>query len=564
MKLFFRHTFKIFFRGMTCIFLLFLMFSCTSIQEGGGQTYVPLNYSESDVIENELNSINLLKEDECVKALWRLENLLLKTDSAYVKKIKEECKIREEQIFNLCQKAILENKYYDALSYYDTLCAFDYEKINELKINGREISERLINSTPGFNDDYKKFAGEKKVSQFIRGTVTVFVDKGIKIEHGVGRADAVLGSGFFISKNGYVITNHHVISDMVDPKYEGFSRLYIRLADDPDTRIPAKVIGYDSILDLALLKAEVEAPYVFKLGTSQGLDVGDKVYAIGSPLGLEKTLTSGIVSSIDRKLLTLGNVFQIDAAVNSGNSGGPLIDQDGSVQAVVFAGVQNYQGLNFAIPVEYLKLILPSLFNGGQTEHCWIASYGKTKKSSGIPSINEGLEVQYVMPGGSACLSGIKAGDVITAIDDVEIKNLEAFQTCLMVKKTDSVCRIKILNKDGISETKLVYLEKRPQNPGYEIYNHDVIALSFLPITGMELTPLSTSSKRKYSVAKVLKGSIADETGFSEHDPVDLLKVEFNEEKTAMYVQLYTKKRKNGFMDMSIGFAAPLDSPYYY
>ena len=77
-----------------------------------------------------------------------------------------------------------------------------------------------------------------KVSELIKGTVTVYVDKGIKVERGVGYTDGVLGSGFFISKNGYIITNHHVISDCVDPEYEGFARLYIRLADDSETRIP--------------------------------------------------------------------------------------------------------------------------------------------------------------------------------------------------------------------------------------------------------------------------------------------------------------------------------------
>lgn len=104
-----------------------------------------------------------------------------------------------------------------------------------------------------------------------------------------------------------------------------------------------------------------KAPYVFELGSSSDLSVGDRVFAIGSPLGLDKTLTSGIISSDDRHLFSAGFVFQIDAAVNSGNSGGPLIDEKGRVQAVVFAGVMNYQGLNFAIPVEYLRYDLPFL-----------------------------------------------------------------------------------------------------------------------------------------------------------------------------------------------------------
>ena len=88
----------------------------------------------------------------------------------------------------------------------------------------------------------------------VNATVTIWVDKGIAIHNGMGFADRVLGSGFFIDRKGYIVTNHHVISDMVDPKYEGYSRLYVKLAADQDTRIPAKVIGFDKIHDLALLK----------------------------------------------------------------------------------------------------------------------------------------------------------------------------------------------------------------------------------------------------------------------------------------------------------------------
>ena len=130
-----------------------------------------------------------------------------------------------------------------------------------------------------------------------------------------------------------------MIADLVDKKSESFSRLFIKLAGDSDTRIPAKVIGYDSEIDLALIKTEVEAPYVFSLGSSADLDAGDKIYAIGSPVGLERTLTSGIVSATDRKLFTLASVMQIDAAVNQGNSGGPCIDENGNVQGVVFAAM---------------------------------------------------------------------------------------------------------------------------------------------------------------------------------------------------------------------------------
>ena len=170
------------------------------------------------------------------------------------------------------------------------------------------------------------------------------VDRGIKGENALGYADRVIGSGFFIDDKGHFVTNYHVIESEVDTSYEGYSRVYVKLYKDSATRIPAKVIGYDKALDLALLKTEAIPPYVFSLGSSADLDVGDAIYAIGSPLGLENTITSGIVSAKDRYLFSIAQVMQIDAAVNSGNSGGPIIDKNGNVKAVVFAGIMEYEG----------------------------------------------------------------------------------------------------------------------------------------------------------------------------------------------------------------------------
>jgi len=543
-----------------CLALFFT--GCASVAESG-TVYTPVDYTEADAVSAEIDRIGKMSNDQAVKALWRSKLLVMHTkENARALQTLDDC---ETAVVSLYKKALAEKKYIDALRYYESLAACSYKALDSLEKDAQSLNELSCQNVPGLGSKAERAEGENaKVSLYVKGTVTVLVDKGIKVEKGMGFADAVLGSGFFISKDGYIVTNNHVISDCVDPKYEGFSRLYIKLAEDPDTRIPAKVVGYDSVLDLALLKAEVDAPYYFELGSSSGLEAGDKVYAIGSPLGLERTLTSGIVSATDRKLFTIGNVFQIDAAVNSGNSGGPLIDEQGRVQAVVFAGVQNYQGLNFAIPVEYLKYELPVLYSGGKREHAWIASYGRTKKMPGAGTKNEGLLVQYVMPGGSAYLSGIAAGDTITSFNGSKIDSLESLQNDFMEQKADMIATLCVVDKDGIEKECIVYLDKRPEQPGYEVYSHDVMALSFLPIVGMELVPVSTESHRKYSVVSVLKGSIADETGFSEHDPVDIIKIQFDENKTAAFIELYTKKRKNGYMDVTIGLTAPMDSPYYF
>lgn len=528
--------------------------------------YTPLDYTADDAISTEIKRIEKLSETETVKALWRAKLLVDNTDSKISshQNTVEELARMEAIVSASYKKALEEKNYFDAYRFYMSLSSCGYEKLSSLEKNNDELISLIQQNVPGLKTEKKSSDEKVKVSSLIKGTVTVYVDKGLKFEKGMGYADGVIGSGFFISKDGYIVTNNHVIADCVDPKNEGFTRLYIRLAEDPDTKIPAKVVGYDSVLDLALIKAEVNAPYVFELGSSSALDVGDKVYAIGSPLGLDRTLTSGIISAKDRKLFTVGNAFQIDAAVNSGNSGGPLIDEQGRVQAIVFAGVQNYQGLNFAIPVEYLKYELPVLYKGGKRVHPWTSSYGRTKKLPGSGTKDEGLEVQYVMPGGSAALGGLKEDDVIYLFEDKTIESIDDLQNEFIKLLPETIATIKAKDKDGNEKSCLVYLDKRPEQPGYEIYTHDVVSNSFVPIVGMKMVSISTVNKKKYSVVNVLKGSVADDMGFSENDPVDILKVQFDEKKTSAYVEIYAKKRKNGYIDVSLGFNVSMDSPYYF
>ncbi|MGN0728615.1 S1C family serine protease [Treponema sp.] len=544
--------------SLSALVFALIFISCGTVS-GGNNIFVPVDYSEERILDIEIDLVKKLSEENKIKALWRAKLLY--------DKLPENDKTAAffEEMAQLCmdgyQNSLNEKLYFAALEYYLSLDAIGYSGLKSVSMSKQELTRLAYQNVPGSS---VSSAPNASVSDMIKGTVTVFVDKGIKIQRGIGYADAVLGSGFFISKDGYIVTNHHVISDMVDKKYEGFSRLYIKLAEDPDTRIPAKVVGYDKTLDLALLKCEIDAPYVFALGSSSDLSVGDKVYAIGSPLGLEKTLTSGIISSTDRQLFTAGTVFQVDAAINSGNSGGPLIDQKGRVQAVVFAGVQNFQGLNFAIPVEYLKNELPFLFYGGEREHPWIASYGKTKRLPGSGAENEGVSVFYVLPGGSADRAGISEGSVIVSVNGEPVRSLYDLQLAFMKQPSGVIIKVGVLSAENEKSEKILYLEKRPSSPGYEFYKHDSLENAFYPMFGMKMVRVSPSNKKKYSIEKIIKGSVADETGFSENDPIELLGIDFSPEKEAAYIKLYAKKRKNGYLDVSLGFSAALDSPYYF
>jgi S1-C subfamily serine protease len=536
-------------KKIACLVFIFIVFlSCSSVRDPEN-VYSEIDYTQEDARNEERKRILDLLEKNKVQALWR----------AYLLKDSETISQCEEKILEEYNEAVEKEDWFNALRIAKSLETISSPALSKISKSPSELASLSKKNVPGLNGEKSNAA--KKVSSYINGTVTIWVDKGIKVERGMGFADRVIGSGFFISKDGYIVTNHHVISDLVDKKSESFSRLYIKLAEDSDTRIPAKVIGYDPEVDLALIKTEVDAPYVFTLGSSSDLDAGDKIYAIGSPVGLERTLTSGIVSATDRKLFTLGSVMQIDAAVNQGNSGGPCIDANGNVQAIVFAGMLQFEGLNFAIPVEYLKSLLPALYAGGKVLHPWLGCYGHTKKELGKDA---GLEVQYVFPGASASRAKIVPGDLICEVDGQKVSTLEDMQNILMKSAAKSIIRLKYRRGEEQFLESDVYLGTRPENPGYNIYKGDIIAKSFLPIFGMQLVHVSTSNSRKYSIEQILKGSVADESGFSENDPVEIRNIKLLEDNSVIYAEIYAKNRKKGYLDGVMAIGSQLDSPYYF
>lgn len=435
-------------------------------------------------------------------------------------------------------------------------------RINAWKDEGNHTLADLDIILPSTPNDEAPSSGI--VSSMIKGTVTVWVDRGLHVENGVGYADRVIGSGFFIDSRGYFITNYHVIASEVDPKYEGYSRLYIKLPTDSTTRIPAKVIGWDPVLDLALIKTEITPPAVFKLGTSQDLKVGNRIYAIGSPAGLEQTLTSGIVSAQNRRLLSLGDCLQIDAPINHGNSGGPIVDEAGRVQAVVFAGIEPYEGLNFAIPVEYLRIILPSLYAGGMVTHPWLGAWGKTASLPGS-SDNAGVSLVYSIPGSPCAIAGIPEGTVITAVNGTKVTTLEELQSLIIREQPRTILKITGIvdsASPSVPHDWYVMLSSRPQLPGQVILDNDIESRSLLPIFGLNLEKVG--STKKYLVASVVRGSIGDESGFSVQDVVEINTITPDTENQAVSVQLFTKKRKSGYLESFIGLTASLDSPSYF
>ena len=389
--------------------------------------------------------------------------------------------------------------------------------------------------------------------RMISGTVTILVDRGIKVEKGVGFADRVIGSGFFIDKRGYILTNHHVIESEVDPKYKGYSRLFIRLSESPaGERLPAKVVGYDKILDLALIKSEITPAYIFGGSGGQALTPGDRIYAIGSPAGLEKTVSSGIISAMGRRLQQVGDSMQVDVPVNPGNSGGPLLDERGDLIGIVFAGIQQFEGLNFAIPYSVVEDSLPALFKGGAAVHPWLGM--------SIAETEQGLEVIYALPGEPASIAGITAGDIIETLDGTPFKKLGDIQEAVLRKPPPSLVTVG-LHRGTASQKVLLCLSERPDEPIEVALKRDSRDNILYPLFGMQLMNVGSFLwKGDYIVKRVTRGSIADESGISADDPLTIQDWQVDTDKGYATLQVVIKKKRAGFLESAIQIATYLET----
>lgn len=592
-----------------------------------------IDYTDGRSVLREIDATRARIAEEPLQALLRAHRLKLYTEhSGEIDALYQEAEAAAEKALEV---AAADGKWDAALRISRSLAVLGKQPVQwseeTLAAAQREAWKEkgfsaLVQSASGPLPDASAEAPSiETVRKMMKGVVTVWVDRGITIEKGLGRADRMIGSGFFIDKNGFLITNYHVIQSEVDPEYEGFSRVYVKPAGNTSVRIPAKVIGWDPIFDLALLKTEITPEVSFVLGSSEDLNLGSRIYAIGSPAGLEQTLTSGIVSAKDRRFLSLGSVLQIDAPVNHGSSGGPIIDEAGRVQAIVFAGLERQEGLNFAIPVELLKLILPQLYGGGAAVHAWMASYGLS-----VPEAigqRGGAKLVYTLPGASA--SCIPAETLITRINDRPVADLEALQAELMRFSAGTIVKISgyappqtdapdtkaasgvsvgtILASvegtapggaadrtsaadtvsgsgsspaaDGVAfgvsgsfvggvadgaqlQDWYVQLEARPEEPGEQVYRKERRARAMLPLYGMYLE--SAGGKKSFRITDVIPGSYADEAGFSAGDYLEIRTMELQKDQDAVYTQIYTKRRKSAYLDTFMDLWSYIDNPAYF
>jgi putative serine protease PepD len=267
------------------------------------------------------------------------------------------------------------------------------------------------------------------------------------------------GSGFVIDSNGYILTNNHVISDAA----QSGGSIQVSLSDG--TFYAAKVIGRDVSYDLAVLKIGASGLKALQFGDSDAVAVGDSVIAIGSPLGLSGTVTTGIISAKNRAV-TAGesntesafiNALQTDAAINPGNSGGPLVDATGAVigvnSAIASLGTTSQIGsigLGFAIPINQARKTADQLIKNG------VATYPVIGVSLNMNYTENGAQVSTngrgILPGGPAAKAGLRGGDVIISIDGKEIYLPEELIVSIRAKNVGDRVTLGFL-RDGVKKT---------------------------------------------------------------------------------------------------------------
>ena len=406
--------------------------------------------------------------------------------------------------------------------------------------------------------------GKDTVSDMVKGVATVLVDRGMRTERGMTYPDRLIGSAFFVDTSGLLITNYHVIASEVDPAYKGYSRIYVRMGDASSPRIRARVIGWDKAMDLALIKADIKPEYVFPVVDRVIPRIGDTVYAIGSPVGLEKTVTQGIVSALGRRFLPLGDVIQIDAAVNGGNSGGPVVDREGRLVGIVYAGIERLQGLNFAVPAERLAAALPAMIKGGRAERPWLGlSIAETGSSS-----SQRAEILYVAPFTPAWEQQLKEGLVIESINGEKITAVQgslipAFQDRFFPNRPGELVVLELSNAEtDVKEKRIIMTATRPEVPLADAAAKDTKERMAAPLFGMILGPTGqTGFASSFMIKKVIRGSIADEAGLSEQDPISIKALHIEKDSGIALMDISVKKRRMGFIEMSMRLPALLDSP---
>ena len=313
--------------------------------------------------------------------------------------------------------------------------------VNIQTVKNQNRTQRQFRRSPfgqedPFNDFFEKFFGGRPQREFKQRS---------------------LGTGFIIDKDGYIVTNNHVVQDTDQ----------IKVILENDQEYDAEIIGLDPNTDLALIKIDPDGPLAaLELGDSDDIKVGQWVMAIGNPFGLEHTVTTGIISAKGRVIGSgpYDDFIQTDASINPGNSGGPLVNLEGKVVGINTAIVAGGQGIGFAIPVDLAKGIIAQLRDHGEVTRGWLGVgiqplNKELGKYYGIED-GKGALVTEVFPGDPAADAGIQPQDIILSINDQQVESSRDLTRIIAESRVGETVKVKVL-RDGKVKNFRVKLAKR-------------------------------------------------------------------------------------------------------
>jgi serine protease Do len=306
-----------------------------------------------------------------------------------------------------------------------------------------------------------------------------------------------LGSGVIVTQEGHILTNHHVVN--------GATKLEVTLSDD--RKLPAKLVGSDPDSDIAVIQIQSEGLVVAPFGDSNQLEVGDWVVAIGSPFGLSQTVTSGIVSALnrgDRGITQYDDFIQTDAAINPGNSGGPLLNLRGQligINTAIASRSGAFNGIGFAIPSNTAKDALEDIIKTGHVVRGFIGLglanlTEKLARDLGIDPMAKGVVVELVSEGGPAAKGNVQPGDFVTSINGQAVADISQLRLKIAAMSPGDIAELAVI-RDGKEMTLRVEIEEQTKEKMVAMSNGRM-----LERLGIELAPISREEAEELNLSE--------------------------------------------------------------
>jgi serine protease Do len=326
-----------------------------------------------------------------------------------------------------------------------------------------------------------------------------------------------VGSGFVMSRDGYILTNNHVVEDA--------DQIKVKLANGKEYE--GKIVGRDSKTDLALVKIEGASDlHPLKLGNSEDLKVGSWVVAVGSPFGLEQTVTAGIVSAKGRVIGSgpYDNFIQTDASINPGNSGGPLINMKGEVVGINTAIIASGQGIGFAIPINMAKEIAPQLQEKGHVTRGWLGVSIQEVTPELAKSFDlkekKGALVSQVISGGPAEKAGIEQGDIILEFDGKEVSDSKDLPRIVASTPVGKAVTLKVSRNGKITDRQVKLGEMEEKVEVTKAPSHKSLGITVQNLTPEIAKGLGLKKETGVVVTRVEPGSPAENAGIQTGDVI--------------------------------------------